>query len=95
MPIQIKPCAHAGDDKQKQHEPGIEEIQDGVLILNRCEGPDDTAGYYAIEHIQHMVDDNSDDGHPSDVVNVGFSHIYDHSFPLRYKAQNSMKLNCH
>ena len=23
------------------------------------------------------------------------SHVYDHSFPLRFKAQNSMKLNCH
>ena len=22
-------------------------------------------------------------------------HTYDHTFPLRYKAQNSMKLNCH
>ena len=23
------------------------------------------------------------------------NHVYDHSFLLRYKAQNSMKLNCH
>lgn len=35
--------------------------------------------------------------------NIGFKcldifrhvHTYDHTFPLRYKVQNSMKLNCH
>ena len=76
MPIQLKPCAHAGDHKQKQHEPGINEIQIAILILNRCEGSNHTADYHAIEHIKHMVNYNDDYSHPSDVVNVSFSHVF-------------------
>ena len=75
MPTQIKPCAHAGDYKQKKHDPGINEIQLGILILNWCEGPDHAAGYHAIKHIKHMVDHDQYYCHPSDVVNVSFSHI--------------------
>ena len=75
MLLETEPCTHAGDNKQKQHKPRVNKILIGILIPHFRYGSNHAEGNDAVEHVNHMVNHHQDDGDPSDVVNVGLSHI--------------------
>lgn len=74
MRRQIKSRAHAGDNKQQQHKPGVDNVLKDVLIPHFRNRPDHAENLNAIEHVNHMINSHQNNGDPSDIVDVGFSH---------------------
>ena len=75
MPVQIIFCAHAADNKQDDHKPGVQHILDCILVAYCCDGADNTFRYDSVKHVNHMINDHQYNSSPANIVYEMFPHL--------------------
>ena len=67
--------ADARHDKEQHHEPGVDKIQRGILILDVVKSADAAQNAGGVEYIEYVIDQYQQHSAPADVVQIGFSHF--------------------